>query len=892
MKKRRFLPFCCRILCLVLAVILFSVSSFAVTDGATDDTTDGMTDLSTDQGGNPPSTDTETKSDLIHGAYTFDDPADLTADVGSVYPLSTKEFGDSLIQAVSGRRNGGLKGFFHLNPALFHNLTQFSMGFWINLSLDGAKNMDTVFQVSGTNGENLSLQFAAVGDGVQLKLNAADGKRSAVCTYDLSEVLTEEEQWVHIAYTYKKSGTVSLITLYVNGKSTSISAAAKYVDFSQMTCLLGAFHDITVDDLYLTQKLLESQKIVSLMNQSADAFYRSENSLGGSGGSSDEGTDPTVGKHGYTWAAYLFDGTFAAGTDYHSGDIPATANNGCVLIDSSKLKQKYGYAMIRRDGSAPAEYLSLDSRLFYRQSSFTFSAWVYRNGTETSNGENLLELEGKGILRFSPYADGGEGSYGYVEYTDARGNLRRDLITGNKIPSSKNNWVHYALTVSDAGDLTVYVNAVPVAKFSTGVSPAKVEYSKCKVVTGVSATDPSRTAIDEVYVTPKVLSEAEIRKIQFYGLARYTSEVLPDPGSNQQDEETPVNPYAPDGVDIAEDAYQKTGSISNGFIGTTFDARENMGKDWNSSAPATITNGRLAQGISSYGLAMDGSSFVRYPAGILDGVSALTLSLSYSWSGAEASASRSQRIFDFSRKTSSVADPSASIFLETGDGISGLRFGITDGTSSTYLTCDYNAVDTWTRVTVTVADGKITLYLNDTVAATGYTDVDLASICPNFCYLGRSGVKGDPMFVGTVDEVYISSKALTAEEVVPFMQGLSYAINGDVARETDLWGVILISIIVVGILLILAVVAVIVVIIVKKDRNTSEQEAPIPVPFTDGEAPQTTIIGPRSALRHAAPPSQREDATVKFQKVDESSSLKTNGEATTKFRRITDDEND
>ena len=93
-------------------------------------------------------------------------------------------------------------------------------------------------------------------------------------------------------------------------------------------------------------------------------------------------------------------------------------------------------------------------------------------------------------------------------------------------------------------------------------------------------------------------------------------------------------------------------------------------------------------------------------------------------------------------------------------------------------------------------------------------------------------------------------------------------------------------------LLILAVVAVIVVIIVKKDRNTSEQEAPIPVPFTDGEAPQTTIIGPRSALRHAAPPSQREDATVKFQKVDESSSLKTNGEATTKFRRITDDEND
>ncbi len=876
--KKRYLN---SILSGLLAALLF-FTAFAIPTLA-------VTDSSSASG----STASSSGSDLpVQAAYTFDDASNLAAEVGGKYPLSTREFGASALQPVSGYRNGGMKGYVNLNGSLFEKISQFTMGFRVNFTLEEAERKSTLFLLNGGAKESLEVGFSAEDGAVLLKLFVSDGKNSTECSYDMSQILTDASAWVHLGFTYKVSGTVSLLTLYVNGKSTGSSISAKYVDLSKLTCKNAAFHGVSLDDLYLSRSAMEPIKMQSLAGQTADRFYNAQKNA--SSGTEDSGTlpdiNPTPGeKHAYTWAAYLFEGTFAAGTDYHSGDIPATVDNGCSLIDTSKLKEKNGYALIRREASVPAAYLTLDPRLFRGQSSVTFSCWVYRNGKTVDNEECLLDLKGNGVLRFSPYA-GAEGKLaGYVEYTDTRGNLQRKSITGSNLPSPKNQWVHYALTLGEAGELKVYVNGVCVGTFATGILPAGTNYTQCRVLTGSSAYDTTRTAIDEVYVTPKVLSDGEIRKIHVYGLARYTSEVLPDPGQTGTDDQ-PVNPYAPDSVDLAEDAYQKLAAISGGFIGTTFDVRDNMGKDWNNSAHAALTGGRLSQGVSSYGLALDGVSFLRYPSGILDDAQSLTLSLSYSWDGPDGG-ERSQRIFDFSRKASSVSAPDASIFLEAGNGISGLRFGITDGVSSTYLSCDYNAVNTWTRITVTIADGKIILYLNDTVAATGDTQVDVASIRPNFCYVGRSGVKGDPMFRGTVDEVYISDQALPPEQVALFVRGISYAVNGEREQDSDVWGVILTAIIIAGIVMVLGVVALIVVIITKKEKRSPEEEAPLPVPIAGPEGPQTTVIGPRSAARIAsAASSEGTDATVKFRKVDsdhESSAL--SGEMTAKFRRIDDD---
>lgn len=871
--KRFFISLTCTLLCFLLSLSSFPVFTLAVTD-------------------------TNTTVSRIQAAYTFDDNTKLTADIGGEYPLSTKEFGTSLMKYVTGFRNGGMNGYVHMNRHLFDGVSQFTMGMRTKFTLAEAQDKGTLFFVNGTKKESLELQFSNENKSLALKLVVTDGKNTATCSYDVSEILSESEQWLHVAFTYRRSGTISLLTLYVNGKSTSSSISTTYVDLSQMECSTAAFHGIFLDDLYFTDVSLTSGKITSLMNQSVSSFYSKELEE-----MEDETENPPddpfvpvipTEKHNYTWAAYLFDGTFAAGTDYHSGDIPATVNQSCALIDTEKLSQKYGYAMIRREESAPEEYLILDSRLFHGHSSFTFSCWVYRNGKSLENEECLLDLKGTGVLRFAPYYAENETSLSaYLEYTDSRGNLQRQTIKDGKPANPRNQWVHYALTVSETGEIVVYVNGTAVQTVSSGINPASFAFSQCRVVTGSSLSDTTRTAIDEVYVTPKALSAAEIRKIHFYGLERYTSEVLPDPGQTGTEEGPSLNPYAPDGVDLAEDSYTQTGFIANGFIATTFDERGNVGRDWNNRANATVTGGRLTQGISSYGLELDGSSFIRYPIGILDNVRELTVSLSYFWEGAGTNTARSQRLFDFSHKSSSVTDPTAYLFLETGNGISGLRFGISDGISSTYLTCDYNAVNTWTRVTVTISQGKITLYLNDTVAATGETQVNLSSIAPNFCYFGRSGIKGDPMFTGIIDEIYIADTPLSLEQVALFQNGISAALNGEKQDSVDLWSIVLNCIIIASVVLVLVVITVIIVIIVRKEKKSPEDEAPVPVPITGTESPAQTELGPRQARRQAAAVSMEEgDATVKFRKVDDevsSQNSPANSEMTAKFRKISDE---
>ncbi len=834
--------------------------------------------------------------ETVQAAYTFDDAADLAADVGGKYPLSSQQFGAGLFRSGAGYKKGGMSGYVNMDSSFFDKQDQFSLGFWVNYTLAEAKSKGTLFLVSGKNRASLELSFAPDGEKVILQLKVSDGTNSVTLTYDVSAVLTEETKWNHIAFTYRiTGGNISVLYLYVNGKTSGTSVSTKLIDLTKMECSSAAFHGVRMDELYYTDIQLSPNKVGSLVGSSAEAFYNAQktDSDPDSTGSSSDLPPEVVDRHQYSWAAYLFEGTFAAGRDYHNGDIPASASPSCALIDSANLKEKYGNAVIRREDTAPAAYLTLDNRLFNGQTSFTFSAWVYRNGKGRANTEILLDLQGSDhVLRFAPYAGGDSAYNGYIEFTDQRGNVDKQALKVETESDPRNRWVHFALTVSQSGEIRVYTNGRLTATFSSGVKPATVSYNQCRVLTGASAEDSTRTAVDEVYITPKALADGEIRKIQFYGLSEYTSKVLPDPDISGNPED-PSNPLAPNAVDIAEDNYTQKAHISGGFIGTTFDARSGMGLDWNNSANATITGGRLTQGISSYGLALDGASFVRYPMGILDGTEELTVSLSYLWSGVADGETRSQRIFDFSRKASSVSSPEAYIFLETGNGISGLRLGVSDGVNSTYLTCDYNAVDTWTRVTVTVTDGKITLYLNDTVAATGYTEVSLADIRPNFCYLGRSGVKGDPMLVGAVDEVYISDKALPADQVALYLNGLTEAINGPGTVVGDFWGILLLVIIVVTVLLVVGIVVVIVVVIAKKDRKSPEDEPPLPVSITKIEQSSETVVGPRAARRIQADSSESGNATVTFRKVEEQKPDLIEEGATATFKKITDntDEN-
>lgn len=885
---RRAVSFFCGLLSFLL---LLSIGSFPLS--ASSDISSGG--ISTDGGANnAQDTDNPVR---IHAAYSFDG-ASLTEDVGGKYPLSDEEFGSSLVKAVEGRQGKGMKGYITLDHSLFKSLNQFSMGFWTKFSLaEARKRSAPLIEISGAANEKIKLAFTYQEEAVLLELWISDAQRTSVCTYDLTGVLNDASGWNHFAFSYKKSGNASLITLYVNGKTSASSLTSDFVDLSLLSCESAFFYDLYLDEVYFTNVALDSGAISSMMSLFSAKFYESqEKELSGDSGEDIPSEEILPPAHAYNWAAYLFDGTFAAGADYHSGDIPAVVDPSCIRIDSSKLISKYGYAIIRREGTAPVAYLDLDSRLFDGQPAFSFTCWIYRDGKSKPNDECLLDLNGKGTLRFAPYSTEADATpSAYVEYTDSRGKIQHKTIKNGNPSDPYSKWVHYGLTVSSSGDITVYINGVYTETFSSGVNPAALALDNCRMITGASTSDPTRTAVDEVYIAPKALSAVDIRKIHAYGLERFTSQVLPDPlQSGGGKEEDPLNPYTPDSVDMAEDAYNQSGVISDGFIGTTFDDRNDPGLDWNRGANATITAGRLTQGVASYGLSLDGtSSFVRYPSGILDGVEALTISLSYCWEGTTSASSRSQRLFDFSRKASSVADPAAYLFLETGTGLSGLRFGMSDGTTEMYLTCDYNVVNTWTRVTVTISQGVVTLYINDAVAATGYTDVSLSSICPNYCYIGRSGVKGDPLFKGTVDEVYLSANVLPPDRVGDFIGGLSAALNGTVTKKTDVWSIVVTVILISAVVLVGAIVTVIVIIIVRKEKPPAE-EPPVPISPAADSVSSINALGPRSARRvrlEAGEGCEDSGSTVKFRKVggEPVPGDDINVQATAKFRKVSDD---
>lgn len=873
------------VLCLSLLLSVASPVAFANTDSITDTETGFpmSSGTSTDGGDGSEDSGTEPEPPLrVQAAYSFDDAPNLIAEVGGVYPLSTRLFGESTVTCVEGQKGSGMQGYISLNDDVFQTLDQLTVAFWAKYSLLEALSANTVFELNGKAGEKVTLSITSPDNAVVATLTVFDGVNTAVCTYDLSSVLSELSRWHHFAFTYNKTGTISLVTLYVDGKPTGSSLSSVYVDLSKTQSAMTSLYQVVADELYVTNRSLNSAKINLLMNTSAAEFYEKEKeSLNGGSGSGSGGEGPVTGPLTYTWAGYLFDGSYSLNVDAHGGAVNALSNINCLRIDTSAFSGKYKYGAIRKDGTAPSEYLKLDARLFSDQPNFSFACWVYRNGEDKANKECLLDLSGLGVLRFAPYITDEDGDYAaYLEYTAPDGSVQQAKIKNGAPANPIKRWVHYAMTVASDGTVKIYVNASLATTVATGVRPIDLKINSALVVTGSSTENATRTVVDEIYVSSRVLSDSDVRRIRYSGVAEYTTTGGIDPEDTtttdpSQGSETTDNPMAPDQTDVNEDSYNATGSVAGGFIGTTFDDRSNPGYDMNHGANAVIHNGILTGGIHSYGLDMNGNAFLRYPKEILDGADALTIALSYSWDGDSMGLARSQRLFDFSRKVSSVSDPLAFIYLEMGINGSGLRLGLSDGISTTYLTCDYSETSVWTRVTVTISDGAIVIYLDDKVAATGYTEVDLAAISPNYCYVGKSGVKGDPLFRGIVDEIYISTRALQPTKVGAFVKGIANATNASVNDNPDFWGTITYLAVGVAAVLVVILIIVFVLVIMRKDKTLPQEEAPIPKPIPPRglrEDLEGLSSGPRTARRAQAEPivaDGSEDSTMKFRKVDE-----------------------
>ncbi len=770
------------------------------------------------------------QEERFQAAYNFNDSS-VVRDIGGQYPLSEEFF--PAVERVEGYRGKGIHGYISFDNRVFAGNAEMTFALWLKLS--SRSNAGSVLYAGKSNPSDPYLEVALVpsGDLLTLRVVISDGKNVSEATADLSAFLSEEEAWKHLAFTLRESGAYSLLTIYVDGEAQGFSTA--YVDLTKLDPTASYLCDYPLDEVYITNAVLNAEKIASLMQLSLTSFFESEEhpvdtGTTDTGSESDSNTESDIQDPGvlsYSWVGYSFDHSYNIMKDLHGIADCQIDYFSCNAVNTENFRSKWGYALIRKTGAVPEFYLRLDNRLLNGKDSFTFAAWIYRTGSGTGEcSETLIDFSGRGILRFAPYCTDENGTYtAFIEYSDSSNlsSSTRRIINNGAISDPSRDWVHYALTMDAAGIITVYVDAKAVATYETGLSLTDLHLTQLNVVSGGQGTTPVRTALDEVYLSPRQLSASEIRKLEYYGLEKYVSSVLPDPspegGGSTETPGIDEGNTAEAEIDKEQDAYSEHASI-NGFIGTSFDDASLIGKDFNNFANALVVRPSLTQGINRYGLQLNGDSFLRYPIGILDGIKSVTVGISYQWNGSS-TGDRNQRLFDFSYKQSSASSPERYLYLEMGDGTSGMRFCMFDGVNSTELAVDCNDVGIWNRVTVTVSDGTVTVYLNDKVAASCKTQVDLSKICPNFCYIGRSGVRGDPMFRGTVDEIYISSQALPASQVASYLKGIDVSAEKsgeDIINTEALWDRIITGILIATGVLVALIIAAIVFTIVKKDR--------------------------------------------------------------------------
>ncbi|MBQ7014913.1 MAG: hypothetical protein IJN12_02190 [Clostridia bacterium] len=792
---------------------------------------------------------------LYESAYDFDDVKNLKWDLSGQHQLVEYRFDPFWIE--TGRDGFGVASYCSMPHSMFSNLENLIFALHIKPEEEQAYGK-TILYVGTGSSTNPYISFELSAEG-EYCINIYDGNETATASF-----VAKNTDWSHVAFVFSEDYfSSSTLSLYYNG--VKMSETSTNIDLSSITGRLVYMEDLHIDNLYISNKALDDTQINYLSVMSVyDYFIMNGLEIAETQPDSgwveddpyvpDSPSDPSnpsspeewffpegLTATNYTWIAYNFDGSFNFAKDMNKQADAIVNEFESTLISVSDITESGGRALTRREAVFPTQYISLDKGLLFDADEFSIAMKVYRKADKESDSYklsnmNLLEFTGKGSFVFSPFKTDELGEKATALTIDTEkyygtDPLYNDLtpektynLTKTSLSSVNGRWVHYALTFSSKGVVNVYINGVLTNTFETGINLSDLDLTELKIMTGSSEDDDSRYYIDDIYMASRVLDAADIRRIEHYGVSRFVTEVLPDPnpddsGSETEDPSLNID-LRPDSTDELEDSVHETAEIS-GFVGTTFDNMSLIGADYNSSVFALVRNASLAQGSKNYGLALDGmSSYIRYPLGILDNADEFTISIAYNWAGSTSGINH--RLFDFSRKESSVSAPTAYMYLDMGNGSEGLKFVISDGTSELVLTSEENSTNKWIRVSVTIKNGIARLYIDGAEVASGNTSITPSMIKPNYNYIGKSGVKGGALFKGTVDEIYISDTALTAVELQEIQ---NYGIEPytptvvDPAEQTDeidIWDTIINGVVLTAVVFIIVLVIIIVITLIKK----------------------------------------------------------------------------
>ncbi len=780
-------------------------------------------------------------------AYNFNSATDMTWDLSGRNKLINQSYDP--LTPTAGYTGIGTANYVGLRSEMFRSNSEMTFALRLKLTPNGDGR---IFHTSSAKTTEPYMTLEYLEQKNKVSLTYFDGSVSETLYMDVSDVTGANLEWVHIAFVFRASSEGTLITLCKNGvMADCILSSANLAALSpRLTYLTGYLKD----EIYVSNTARTDDEIEFLSTTSVKAFLQSRGVTviehvdterptdpEHPTGSPDDPSEPYVPVNNgikFDWIGYTFDDSLDITMDSNrlvSCDINVYAVN---KIGTPSYGGKTGYGLTRRTSAYPAKYMTLDRDLLHSAETFTVGMWVYRAADTGDNGTSqmkLLDFTGKdGYLIFAPFADepylAAGSSFRYVDkftgavcdpywpfaeqVPDAIWNL-----SGTSLSKFNNKWVYVALSYSLTGQVSMYINGSLIGAVETGCTLQSLSLTNLNIMTGSSSSDTSRYIIDEIYISSKALPAAEIGKLRSYGIKTYSTQVIPDTGNQGEQGDDPS--VVPDESDLLEDKFTSSAHI-NGFVGTTFDTSSFIGKDINNSVSATVRSPSLSQGIHNYGLTLDGiSSYIRYPMQILDDEVQLTVSVAYKWNGP--SNGNTQKLFDFSSKSSSVTAPNAYFRLEMGDGLSGLCLRIYDGKNEASIKTNVNTVGSWVRVTATLGNGVARLYVNGSEVGKTNTAVIPSDIKPNYIFVGRSGVKGDALFKGVVDEIYIAPRVLSNEEIQAFetngIDPSQQATETPTEREDQLdtlWDSLIKGVIVVSVILVLVIAAVIIITVIRK----------------------------------------------------------------------------